>query len=54
MTKKNQICNNWYAHVKSDHRSLLTYAQQRRPTLYILLASLQAENREILVPFLYM
>ena len=24
------------AHVKSDLRSLLTYAQQRRPTLYIL------------------
>ena len=33
---KNQICNNWYAHVKSDLRSLPTYAHQRRPTLYIL------------------
>ena len=36
MTKKNQICNNWYAHVKSDLRSLPTYAHRRRPTLYFL------------------
>ena len=33
---KNQIRNNWYAHVKSDLRSLPTYAHQRRPTLLYL------------------
>ena len=29
--KKNQICNNWYAYVKSDLRSLPTYAPKGGP-----------------------
>ena len=48
---KNKMCKDWYAHVKSDRKSLLTYAPPKaaHAVYSVNIGSAQAENREILV-----